>query len=223
MREDFEPRLAVGDTTVTTRDVEMLEAIDRHGSMSAAAAALGRSYPHLQRRVVELEDAAGPLTDRNRGGAGGGGTDLTDGARDLLRQFERLRVELAGVTTVSDSVIPGTVIERDGELATVRTEAGNLSARVPDPAESVDVVVRADAVVLMNPAADATTSLRNRLTGTVSHIERRQRVASVTVDVDGVALRAVVTAESLDRLGLTAGDRVVAAFKSTAAKAASIG
>ena len=120
-------------------------------------------------------------------------------------------------------MIPGTVIERDGELATVRTEAGNLSARVPDPAESVDVVVRADAVVLMNPAADATTSLRNRLTGTVSHIERRQRVASVTVDVDGVALRAVVTAESLDRLGLTAGDRVVAAFKSTAAKAASIG
>jgi hypothetical protein len=58
----FEPHLAAGDVTVTGRDVAALRAVDRHGSLSAAADALGRSYGHLQRRVVELEDALGELT-----------------------------------------------------------------------------------------------------------------------------------------------------------------
>ena len=67
LQKDFEARLAVGDVTVTSRDVEMLRAIDRCGSMHRAAETLGRSYPHLQRRLVEIEEAAGPLTERERG------------------------------------------------------------------------------------------------------------------------------------------------------------
>jgi len=221
VREDFEPHLATEDATVTARDVEMLRGIDRFGSMHRAADELGRSYPHLQRRVVELEEAVGSLTRRVRGGQDGGGTELTPDARRLIRQFERLRVELAGVTAVAESVIPGTVVDRDGELATVRTPAGELIARVPEGAERVEVVVRADAVVLMSPDSSGThTSLRNQLTGTVGRIDREERVASVTVEVDdGVDLRAVVTTESVDRLGLTEGETVVAAFKTTAANA----
>jgi len=224
VREDFEPHLATEDVTVTARDVEMLRAIDRFGSMHRAAEELGRSYPHLQRRVVELEEAIGPLTRRVRGGRDGGGTELTPDAGRLIRQFERLRIELAGVTAVAESVIPGTVVERDGELATVRTPAGELTARVPEGADRVEVVVRADAVVLMNPGSSGThTSLRNQLTGTVDRIDRDERVASVTVAVgDGVDLRAVVTTESVDRLGLTEDEPVVAAFKTTAANATAV-
>lgn len=218
----FEPHLATGEATVTSRDVEMLRAIDRHGSMHRAAEELGRSYGHLQPRVVELEAAIGPLTRRVKGGRGGGGTELTEGARDLVRRFERLRVELSGVATVAESVVPGTVVDRRGEIATVDTPAGEVSARVPEGATEVEIAVRSDAVVLMVPGSPAQehTSLRNQLRGTVAAIQRDETIATVTVAVDGgVEIASVITAESLDRLDLTEGGEVVAAFKTTAARA----
>lgn len=222
LQKGFEPHLGIGDTTVSARDVEMLRAIDRHGSMYGAADALGRSYPHLQRRVVELEEAVGSLTERVRGGEDGGGTKLTAEAVDLMRRFERLRVELAGVTTVSESVIAGTVVDRRGDLGTVRTEAGDLGARIPVAAERVEIAVRADAVVLMNPGSPSQvhTSLRNQLEGVVGRIESDEGVATVTVEVaDGVTIDSVVTMNSVDQLGLEPGADVIAAFKTTAARA----
>jgi molybdate transport system regulatory protein len=221
LREGFEPHLAVGETTVTGRDIEMLRAIDRCGSMHGAAEELGRSYPHLQRRVVELEEALGGLTRRDRGGSDGGGTQLTADALELLRRFQRLQVELSGVTSVPESVVSGTVTDQRGELATVQTAAGELTARVPAGAETVEVAVRADAVVLMRPAsASHRTSLRNQLPGTVVDLALEEAVATVTVEVaDGVTIDSLVTEASVDRLELEAGEAVVAAFKSTAARA----
>lgn len=225
LHKGFNPHLAFGDVSVTDRDIEMLRAIDQHGSMHKAAKELGRSYPHLQRRVVELEEAIGQLTRRDRGGRGGGGTELTAEARTLLRQFERLRVELSGVTTVPEEVISGTVIEQDGELATVRTAAGDLLARVPAASEDVEIAVRADAVVLMEPrsASHVHTSLRNQLPGTVRELVVEDNIATVTVDVGGeVAIKSIVTEESVNRLDLERGDDVIAAFKSTAARAITV-
>lgn len=222
IEDGFEPLLSDGETTVTERDVRMLRAIDRYGSMSRAADELGRSYPHLQRRVVELESAFGDLTTRNRGGRGGGGTELTAGARDIVRRFERLRSELGGVTAVAESVVPGTVVDRNGELATVETAAGLLTVRAPANADRVEIAIRADAVVLVDSdsPSEIRTSLRNQLTGTVSTIDYRETTATVTVDVgSGVHLDAVVTTESVERLALETGTSIVAAFKSTAARA----
>lgn len=225
LEKGFEPHLAIGETTVTGRDIEMLRAIDRYGSMHRAANELGRSYPHLQRRVVELEEQIGQLTRRDRGGKGGGGTELTADALRLMRQFERLQVELSGVTTVPEVVISGTVIEQYGDLATVRTAAGDITARVPQTAEEVEIAVRADAVVLMEPQSPphSHTSLRNQLSGAVSEITADDAIATVTVEVaDGVRIKSVVTEESVDRLGLDRGTEVIAAFKTTAARATSV-
>jgi molybdate transport system regulatory protein len=225
LRKGFEPHLAIDETTVTGRDIEMLRAIDRFGSMHRAADELGRSYPHLQRRVVELEDAIGQLTRRARGGKGGGGTELTDDALDLIRRFERLRVELSGVTSVPESVISGTVTDQYGELATVRTAAGEISARVPEAAEDVEIAVRADAVVLMDPQSpsDGHTSLRNQLRGVVSELDIENATATVSVEVaDSVTITSVVTEESVDRLDLQEGTEVITAFKTTAARATAL-
>lgn len=222
LKQGFEPHLAIDDTTVTGRDIEMLRAIDQYGSMHTAAAELGRSYPHLQRRVVELEASIGQLTKRVRGGKDGGGTQLTADARDLIRRFERLRVELSGVTNVPESIIRGRVIRQDGELATVETAAGEISARVPTPANEVEIAVRADAVVLMRPesTSHSHTSLRNQLPGVVDELRIDGSVATVTVRIgDGVTITSIVTEESVNRLELESGAEVIAAFKSTAARA----
>jgi len=226
-KRGFEPHIAIGDVTVDQRDVEMLRAVDRYGSMQRAADELGRSYPHLQRRIVELEEATGDLTDRIRGGSDGGGTELTAAAERLIRQFERLRVELGGVTSVTESVVPGTVTDREGELATVRTPAGEITARVPAGTDRVEVLIRSDAIVLMAPdaagEADRTTSLRNRLVGTISEIDDGETIARVTVDLSKeVDVEAVVTRESASRLGLSAGRDVLVAFKTTAARGVAV-
>lgn len=218
----FSPHLSVEDVTITDRDVEMLRAIDEEGSMHSAASALGRSYPHLQRRIVEIESAVGSLTRRARGGAGGGGTELTGDARALLRRFDRLRVALSGVTDIPESVIQGRVLDRSGALATVETAAGTIQARVPRSATTVDIAIRADAVVLIEAGLAATgqTSLQNQLSGVVSAVALEQTIATITLDLgEEATLRALVTAESVERLGVEEGLELVAAFKSTATRA----
>src|SRR5699024_8359588 len=104
-------------------------------------------------RVVELEEAFGPLVVRERGGSGGGGSTLTDGARDLLAAFERLTAEFTGVAEVEETVLDGTVVERDGELATVETTARTVRAIVPTGSRRVRLAIRADAVTLHTPGA----------------------------------------------------------------------
>jgi molybdate transport system regulatory protein len=220
---DFDARLGRGDVSLTAADRELLTAIEEEGSLNAAAAALDRSYAHAQRRVVELEEAFGPLVERSRGGSGGGGSELTDTARRLLSKFDRLRAEFAGVADAEETVLPGTVVERDGELAVVETAAGEVRAVTPPDTERVEVAVRADTVTLHGPddAPDpGETSARNRFAGTVTGVDRGESLVRVRIDVGADApLVATVTTESVGRLDLEAGDAVVASFKATATRA----
>jgi molybdate transport system regulatory protein len=223
VREAFETRLTAGDVSITARDVELLRAIDEHGSIHAAAEALERSYAHAQRRVVELEEEVGPLVERRRGGSDGGGSSLTDDARALLRRFERLEAAFSGVARIEETVLPGRVVERDGELGVVETAAGEVRALVPADAEAFEVAIRSDAVTLTAPddaPAAEETSARNRFAGTVVGVERGETVARVEVDVGaGTPLLALVTHASVERLGLEPGREVVASFKATATRA----
>lgn len=223
VRGALEMRLAVGDAVVTERDVVLLETIEQHGSIHAAAHALERSYSHAQRRVVELEEALGPLVERQRGGSGGGGSSLTEDARELLARFERLETAAEGLTAVEETVLPGTVIERDGELGTVDCDPGRLRALVPPEGEAVTVAIRSDTVTLTPPEetpAPDETSARNRFSGVVESVESGESVARVRLAVgSGVSLAALVTHTSVDRLDLAPGRQVVASFKATATRA----
>jgi molybdate transport system regulatory protein len=228
MDPDVAPELRAGDGDVTfgADDAALLRAIDEHGSVSAAADALGRSRARATGRLDDLEAAFGSLVERTRGGAGGGGTELTPGARDLLARFARLRTALSGVAAAEECVLEGRVVDRDGELATVVTPVGEVRALAPPDADRVQVSLRADAVTLHAPdeaPPAGGTSARNRLSGVVSRVERGESVAHVRVAVEGdggkVVLVALVTTESVERLGLSDGVAVVATFKATATRA----
>lgn len=216
-------RLDVGDETVDSADVALLRAIDDEGSLNAAADALGRSYSRVQKRIATLEEVAGSLVDRERGGASGGGSSLTADARELLARFERLQTALRETAHVEESVFEGTVVDRDGDLATVETSAGNVTALLSQPADVVQISVRADAVTL-HDLSDAPpgggTSARNRFEGTVADVRPADGVVSVAVDVGADApLVALVTEGSRDRLSLAAGNAILASFKATATHA----
>jgi len=218
----FDAHLTEGGVRFTERDADLLRAIREAGSLNGAADALERSYSRSQQRVVELEDAFGELVERQRGGSGGGGSSLTETAEALLAEFERVEAEFSGVAEVAETVLAGTVVEREGELGTVETEAGLVRALVPAGAERVCLAVRADAITLHAPESvpESETSARNRFAGEVRDIVTGEAVARVVVDIGAdTDLTVLVTRTSIDTLALAPGDPVVASFKATATRA----
>ena len=70
----------------------LLRAVERSGSISAAARELGISYRKAWAQLAAMEaHAPFPLLERRTGGKAGGATLLTDETRRLLQAFERLR------------------------------------------------------------------------------------------------------------------------------------
>jgi molybdate transport system regulatory protein len=72
---------------------ELLERIDRCGSIAAAGREMGMSYKRAWELVGTLNAMfSNPLVESTRGGPGGGGAILTDAGREVLalyRAFER--------------------------------------------------------------------------------------------------------------------------------------
>jgi len=219
----FDTKLHADSVSFEGDDAALLRAVDEAGSLNAAADALGRSYSRAHKRLARLEGAFGPLTESRRGGAGGGGSALTDRGWALLVRFERLRSGLTGVAEAEETVLAGEVVDRTGEIAAVETAAGRLRALAPPDATAVFVTVRADTVTLQDaeaapPAAE--TSARNRFEGVVRGVERGESVVTAAVDVGADRpFVALVTARSSDMLDLQPGTAVVATFKTTATRA----
>ncbi|MFB6161661.1 MAG: TOBE domain-containing protein [Haloferacaceae archaeon] len=228
MDERVAASLQVGDVTVDATDAALLRAVAEEGSVSGAAERLGRSRSRALRRLERIEAATGTLVERRRGGAGGGGSRLTDEGRALLARFDRLRAALSGTAAAPEAVLAGEVTAVDGETAAVTTAAGPVRALLVDgegvgPGDEVQVSLRADAVTLHDPAdapPGGATSARNRFAGEVTEVDRGEAVARARVDVGAEEpLVALVTAESVERLGLEPGRAVVASFKATATRA----
>ena len=225
------------------RDAALLRAVDAAGSVAGAASELGRSRARALSRIEALEAAYGSLVERRRGGEGGGGSRLAAGGRDLLDRYDRLQAVLAATASVPETVLRGTVTAIDGELAVVDTAVGEITglhgggggADGSDDdrgtvavGDAVQVRIGADAVTV-NDAADTVdpdaTSARNGLVGRVVGIDAGETVSTARIAVEGgdggdprIEVAALITAESVERLGLAPGDPVSIRWKATATR-----
>lgn len=74
---------------------EILQAVERTGSIKHAAADLGKSYRHVWGRIKEAQEAFGqPLVESHVGGSGTQRTSLTPVARRMVASFLRLRARM---------------------------------------------------------------------------------------------------------------------------------
>ena len=74
--------------------IDLLEAIDRFGSITRAAREVGVSYKTAWDAVDAMNNAAErPLVERAAGGLGGGGTMLTDEGKETVRLYRVLQDE----------------------------------------------------------------------------------------------------------------------------------
>lgn len=223
MDADFDAQLRADTVEFTEKDASLLEVVDEVGSIHGAAAELGRSYSRSHQRITTLEEAFGTLVERQRGGSGGGGSTLTENARELLSRFDRLRTGYSSVAETTETVLDGTVATRTGKIGTVRTAAGRVRAIVPPNTDAVRVGIRADTITLHDPEEPpmaSATSARNRFEGRVLDVDRDDTISLVSVDVGAEKpLYALITEESRERLELEPGRRIVVSFKATATRA----
>lgn len=100
--DDVHPRLRIRivfgeDEMIGPGKAELLERIDRCGSIAAAGREMGMSYKRAWEIVGALNTMfRQPLVASTRGGPGGGGAVLTESGRevlDLYRAFEREAAE----------------------------------------------------------------------------------------------------------------------------------
>jgi molybdate transport system regulatory protein len=77
-----------GEVVLSTWRVQLLEAIEATGSISAAAVRMQVQYRRAWERLEEMERGLGvALVERHVGGPGGGGARLTDAGREYVTRF----------------------------------------------------------------------------------------------------------------------------------------
>lgn len=72
--------------------LDILNRVERAGSLIQAAEEINMSYSQAWNLIKDLEERLGfKLLERKRGGESGGGSQLTEQARDLMMKFEIFR------------------------------------------------------------------------------------------------------------------------------------
>lgn len=72
----------------------LLMLVQETGSLRAAAARMGMAYTKALKIITRAEGALGfPLTERTTGGRGGGGSRLTDKAKELIERYEQYKTQ----------------------------------------------------------------------------------------------------------------------------------
>lgn len=70
----------------------LLKAIEKEGSLRAAAKAMNLSYSKAINMIHKAEEILDfPLTEKSIGGKGGGGSKLTPEAKEFLKKYEGFR------------------------------------------------------------------------------------------------------------------------------------
>ncbi len=168
--------------------IRLLEAIDKYGSISQAARRVPISYKAAWDALDDLNNLADfPVIRRSIGGAGGGGTNLTEYGRKLVAMYRAVEGEYQAAV----DHLHGAAAAVDGaDVAAFQRLLRRLTLR---------------------------TSARNQFACTVSRIEKEMVNALVLLALDDECeLEAQITSDSVKQLGLSPGREVVALVKAQA-------
>ena len=88
-----------GETLYGEGQIGILEAIEKEGSINAAAKSLGMGYRSMWGRLKKIEKRIGtPLLVRQKGGISGGKSTLTSEAIIMIKNFRKLQMQLNDIS-----------------------------------------------------------------------------------------------------------------------------
>ena len=244
----------LGDTRI-----RLLEAIEKHGSITQAAKAVPLSYKSAWDAIDAMNNLADqPLVVRSTGGKNGGGTlitehgkktvalyraleaeyqaaldrlsaSLNDGLASDFQQFRQLLKRMSMKTSARNQFAGKIVGLREGDVdfeVRLKLDAENelVAVITRESAETlalsigmeISALVKSSSVLLLADRNVRTTA-RNHLWGEITRIHDGPVNAEVTLALpSGRSVCAVVTHDSIERLGLAVGGEVCAVFKASA-------
>ncbi len=104
-----------GNVVFGSGRLHILDAVERHGSILAAAKELHMSYRAVWGKIKATEERLGqPLLTRKVGGARGGGSDLTPLAKTVVGRFRTLqtRIKESADELFQDVFVDGLEVDR---------------------------------------------------------------------------------------------------------------
>jgi molybdate transport system regulatory protein len=172
----------LGDTRI-----RLLEAIERHGSISRAAKAVPMSYKAAWDAVDAMNNLAeAPLVESAVGGAQGGGTHLTTYGAKLIALYRAVEHEYQ---EAMERLVRATDSLEQGDQQAFRRLLKRMAIR---------------------------SSARNQFVATVSALHHSEISTAVTLRVDAdLVLAATITRESAETLALAEGTEVYAFIKAS--------
>ena len=109
-----------GDVVFGSGRLHILSAVEKYGSILAAAKELGMSYRAVWGKIKATEQRLRqPLLTKRTGGARGGGSELTPFAKALLERFRHLDNL---IRTTSDTLFQGVFMDALSEKVRVPME-----------------------------------------------------------------------------------------------------
>lgn len=95
VRPDVQVRLRAGEAFYGPGVQELLKGIDETGSLQEACLKMELSYSKGRKMIKRLEEQMGcAMTRRQAGGAGGGGSVLTEQGKQLVERYEQMTWEI---------------------------------------------------------------------------------------------------------------------------------
>ena len=179
---------SLGDTRI-----QLLEAIERLGSLSQAAKSIPMSYRAAWDALDEMNNLAEqPLVIRTAGGKNGGGTQLTAYGRQTVALYRALQAEYQQVLERVQQQLQNKPCQQDDNFYDI-TQFRRLLRRI-----------------------SMRSSARNQFVGTVVALRTAPVDFEVTLQLDdNVQLIAVITRESAESLGIAMGQELYALVKSS--------
>jgi molybdate transport system regulatory protein len=168
--------------------IRLLEAIGAHGSLSAAARSLPLSYKAAWDTLDLMNNLSDhPLVIRTTGGKNGGGSQLTDYARQLISLYRALEQEYQQtLTQLETQLTPG---QAGGDIEHFRQLLRRMSVRC---------------------------SARNQFNGIVESVTVGEVSALVTLRIShNLSLVSTITRDSVDDLQIVPGKEITALIKSS--------
>lgn len=118
---------------------ELLELIDKKGSISSAAKDMKMAYRHAWGEVKEIEKITGEeILTSTRGGEQRGGSQLTDFAKELLKEFEDLKEEHDTTTYRKPSLTVDGIIKKEEKILLIKRKNPPFKGMFAIPGGFVD-------------------------------------------------------------------------------------
>lgn len=204
---------------IDKRKFNLLKFINEYGSITEASQKAGIPYRSALKYIENLENELNDslvLTQRG-GSGGGGGSELTDTGKLILREYRKVESIIKMHTDVNE--IECEIAEIDEDKKIINIYFDNKRVILPlrgnfNVGEKILILISPeDIFITLQPQK---SSVRNIFKGKITRMELKDQIIRLNINIGKISLFADITQYARDELKLDLGKEVFIGFKAAA-------